>query len=694
MSFKFNPLSRPFDQDTDPDLSGYIPYGVDVDLQNKKLSNARKIPRSSSASTAVTLTPEVDTSDLFILTALSGNLTIANHVTSVPEDGELLEIQIKDNGVARSISFGTNYKAMAGTPLPTTTTAGKFMSLLFEWSSLLGGWNLLSIGQQDYVAPYVLNTGNPVDVDLGAHNIVAANLNISNWNAAFSWGNHASAGYLTVNTLLTGLSGGQTVIGGTAASNDLKFNTTTHATKGRFIFGETTPTNTGYFTVNNPRTDITAVVFNTVLPSSTSTHLYSWRRNDTQEPVFIGYYGDLNMGQTNATGQQTVNANGNFTQIIDFNNSNTGVGSGTRLNVTTAGGAAAQIVFGAQGLAYGMGGDAFGATNSRGKFVLAGQGGFNSVNDYFTINTQGAGNAYETSEFTTPRFKFGSGLCHSADTILAANGNIFAFNANTFGNGLLDSIESFAEPSLPAGMTKWTGVTDCSVLAGGGLKWTQAAGSGYWEQSVLNLARGIRPNTYYMLTLVVTGNAVVSGLGNYVRISDPTGWAFTPVSIQHPQTPQFKMFIANGTNKFFFKTTPAAGLTQPVRIMPTGGGVGATFTITAASLKECSGGIIESAGTFASGIMSFAVDKTLHSGFQTWLIDATAAPRTVTLPTAISSYRQIYKIKKIDATANTVTVQAAGAELIDGGNTYVIPAQYEGIEIQSDMNQWWITSLF
>ena len=34
-------------------------------------------------------------------------------------------------------------------------------------------------------------------LDMGAGNITAANLAISNWNTAYGWGNHASAGYLT-----------------------------------------------------------------------------------------------------------------------------------------------------------------------------------------------------------------------------------------------------------------------------------------------------------------------------------------------------------------------------------------------------------------------------------------------------------------------------------------------------------------
>ncbi|MFA6324960.1 MAG: hypothetical protein WCX46_01910, partial [Candidatus Paceibacterota bacterium] len=75
---------------------------------------------------------------------------------------------------------------------------------------------------------------------------------ITNWNTAYGWGDHASAGYestLTFNSglsrsvntitndLITGLSGGQTVIGGILASESLTLSSTSNATKGKIIFG-------------------------------------------------------------------------------------------------------------------------------------------------------------------------------------------------------------------------------------------------------------------------------------------------------------------------------------------------------------------------------------------------------------------------------------------------------------------------
>ncbi len=74
--------------------------------------------------------------------------------------------------------------------------------------------------------------------------------------------------------------------------------------------------------------------------------------------------------------------------------------------------------------------------------------------------------------------------------------------------------------------------------------------------------------------------------------------------------------------------------------------------------------------------------------------DATLGAITVNLPTAASAYNTnfgvgiIYSIKKIDASVNTVTVDANGAETIDGSATQVIAVQYTSITIQSNGTSW------
>ena len=80
--------------------------------------------------------------------------------------------------------------------------------------------------------------------------------NITNWNSAFSWGDHSAAGYLTSAhyladdhaqyAMLAGRAGGQTLIGGTNASNNLTLSSTSNATKGRILLA-----NSVYSETNN-----------------------------------------------------------------------------------------------------------------------------------------------------------------------------------------------------------------------------------------------------------------------------------------------------------------------------------------------------------------------------------------------------------------------------------------------------------
>lgn len=84
---------------------------------------------------------------------------------------------------------------------------------------------------------------------------------------------------------------------------------------------------------------------------------------------------------------------------------------------------------------------------------------------------------------------------------------------------------------------------------------------------------------------------------------------------------------------------------------------------------------------------SVAVDTTLNETHRTVLVDATAGPITITLPFASARYR-VYTVKKTDASANTVTIDGAGAETIDGAMTQVISSQYRAITVQSNGTSW------
>ena len=72
------------------------------------------------------------------------------------------------------------------------------------------------------------------------------------------------------------------------------------------------------------------------------------------------------------------------------------------------------------------------------------------------------------------------------------------------------------------------------------------------------------------------------------------------------------------------------------------------------------------------------------------ICDATSAAFTVTLPVAADNIGKTYHIKKIDISANAITVDGNGSETIDDGATAIITTQYECITVVSDGTEWWI----
>lgn len=68
--------------------------------------------------------------------------------------------------------------------------------------------------------------------------------------------------------------------------------------------------------------------------------------------------------------------------------------------------------------------------------------------------------------------------------------------------------------------------------------------------------------------------------------------------------------------------------------------------------------------------------------------DATGAAFTITLPLALPAVGHVFAIKRLNAGANNVTIDGAGAEAIDAAATLVLNAQYQSRLIFSDGTSW------
>ena len=72
------------------------------------------------------------------------------------------------------------------------------------------------------------------------------------------------------------------------------------------------------------------------------------------------------------------------------------------------------------------------------------------------------------------------------------------------------------------------------------------------------------------------------------------------------------------------------------------------------------------------------------------LVDATAAPVTITLPTAVGREGRIFEVKRVSSNANTVTLDGNGGETIDNSTEQIYSLPYVSLTVYSDGTEWWI----
>jgi hypothetical protein len=103
------------------------------------------VPSIQSVTSSATVTP-VFGNDEVKITAQATGLTLANP-TGTAIDGWGVVIRIKDNGTARSIAYGTQYRAIDVT-LPITTVISKTLYLAMVFNNDDTKWDVLAVGQE------------------------------------------------------------------------------------------------------------------------------------------------------------------------------------------------------------------------------------------------------------------------------------------------------------------------------------------------------------------------------------------------------------------------------------------------------------------------------------------------------------------------------------------------------------------
>lgn len=100
---------------------------------------------TQSVASAATVTPTFS-NDIVDITAQAVALALANP-TGTAQDAWAIVVRIKDNGTARAISYGTQYRAL-GVTLPTTTVATKTTYLGMIFNNAATKWDVVSVAQE------------------------------------------------------------------------------------------------------------------------------------------------------------------------------------------------------------------------------------------------------------------------------------------------------------------------------------------------------------------------------------------------------------------------------------------------------------------------------------------------------------------------------------------------------------------
>ena len=98
-------------------------------------------------------------------------------------------------------------------------------------------------------------------------------------------------------------------------------------------------------------------------------------------------------------------------------------------------------------------------------------------------------------------------------------------------------------------------------------------------------------------------------------------------------------------------------------------------------------------GTGGTGVLTvdtLTASATLTTSQTVLLCDASGGAIVLTLPAASANTGRRYFIKKIDSSANTVTIDGNANETIDNALTIVISQQYVARFIVSDGSNWWV----
>ena len=109
------------------------------------LTNKRKQPRVVIVTQSATPAINTDNGDIIQITGLAQAITsMSSGLTGTPVAGEMLMIQITDNGTAQGITWGASFASTTNSTLPTTTIASTILRTLFQRNNANTLWECVT----------------------------------------------------------------------------------------------------------------------------------------------------------------------------------------------------------------------------------------------------------------------------------------------------------------------------------------------------------------------------------------------------------------------------------------------------------------------------------------------------------------------------------------------------------------------
>ena len=108
-----------------------------------------------------------------------------------------------------------------------------------------------------------------------------------------------------------------------------------------------------------------------------------------------------------------------------------------------------------------------------------------------------------------------------------------------------------------------------------------------------------------------------------------------------------------------------------------------------------SSGVLTISGSLALNVKTFSGSFTVEQNANTMIVDASGtAPTIVTLPAASNVAEKTYTVKRTDDSGNILEVRIdtwpGGGDTIDGSGAFLLPFQYDSVDLLSDGSVWHI----